>query len=445
VKEDYPEYSQATRYHCTVPPDDFDGIFQKGDAMIMVLNFETLCKQKLTSTNERYQPVTETGFSLLDLRVIRDGTVSVPRRDTTRAVAGTSSGFFPQEEPSRAGPSLDNPGDRGSNWRPRIRTYHIVTDEYSDHYGANCKATWHKTEPYMFAFGKSQYLKEDDLPAYIHNFWRKARTDNRTMAERKQNKLRDIIFMAWDSKLEEDYLSRVGLSHLLAEDGVRCWDLQLHSYLAHNVGAAGRHDKNAAACCETLGVNTSHKEKSSLALTHNAGNDTAFTLHMMLALANLTDAQKKTFLTFGEKRAIHPVMKANFVGHTLDKVNLPPTKHQASSEDERAAKRLDTGRRPRDAELFSPSQGTFGQPSTVPQSLIGIPVVGIDISWAPSGWINESGTTMRVPRDIVYEALKRLVLQPEGNVTRTTSSTQTELSSRQLWEQDDSGDLMYFD
>ncbi|KAH7318644.1 hypothetical protein B0I35DRAFT_409500 [Stachybotrys elegans] len=53
------------------PPRNIRKTFLTSDAIIVAVDFETLCRQKLTSDGLRYAPVTEIGMAWLDTRRIR--------------------------------------------------------------------------------------------------------------------------------------------------------------------------------------------------------------------------------------------------------------------------------------------------------------------------------------------------------------------------------------
>lgn len=100
------------------------------DYIIVSMRFEDLCMAKiLEKDGSRYQynPETECGFVCLDLRTLK-----------TRA-----------------------PGDRASSWFKSMTKRHLIIEEYRTHFEHTCKARWHHTSPYLFAFEKSQLVKED--------------------------------------------------------------------------------------------------------------------------------------------------------------------------------------------------------------------------------------------------------------------------------------------
>jgi hypothetical protein len=122
-------------------------LIQTADAIVLGIRFETLCLQKATTFNSikvQFSPITEVGISNLDLRDLHN--------------------------PEFKGHSLTPPGDRAMNWRKKVNTQHYIVDEYHDHHNGNGVDTpaWnHHSEPYKFAFGKSKFVKEVDLPALL--------------------------------------------------------------------------------------------------------------------------------------------------------------------------------------------------------------------------------------------------------------------------------------
>ncbi|KAK2021682.1 hypothetical protein LX32DRAFT_658253 [Colletotrichum zoysiae] len=136
----------------------------KGEHVLFSIDFETLCKQTVWSNVGKRHPVPcEYGQSVLDMRQIKNG-VRQQRApaEAANAAAGCTLVAISDTEAFTFTPCLDNPGDRGHNWTRRAKTDHLIVDEFTDHYGHNCKEGWHSG-----AHRKSKFIAWEDLGQII--------------------------------------------------------------------------------------------------------------------------------------------------------------------------------------------------------------------------------------------------------------------------------------
>ena len=282
----YPRHSNSlSRSHAHAPifrPE----LFATSDTLVVSFDLETICLSKLVpGTEYRFDPISEVGMSVFDFRSCQDL----------------------------------SPGDRGINWVPKIHSRHFVVKEYQDHNRHNCYGhKWHKVQPHDFAFGSSKFVEEADIDKVISTTFHSFRLRGRTPAEIKSRQYRDVILLTWDSRLEEASMKRLKVD-IFDRPGVISWDLQRESYvLPSATGKSGRAGKRSEVICQKFGIPTACKNKQ---LSHNAGNDAAFTMQTFLAIGHLTPWQKME-LDLGAD--LYPQLKPSFVGYTLDECNIAP-------------------------------------------------------------------------------------------------------------------------
>ncbi|CAM1503042.1 Fc.00g078180.m01.CDS01 [Cosmosporella sp. VM-42] len=282
VPAPYPISILPTFNHQTQTYDSFTAV----EPIIVGVDFEDLCMAKVGETDSgrqyRYKPITEAGWSFLDVRALR--------------------------QKGKA------PGDRGNELFRQIKTRHFLVDEYRGHWGHHCTAHWHKTSPYLFGFGSSQIIKTDALPHNLNQAFLQLCKQNRTKEEIVNKKLRQIIFLTWDSQLEENTVARLGL-RWFEEENVRLWDLQGITPFRMRFN---RPKSKAESVMETMGLRFLDQRHGNL--SHCAANDATFQLQLLLALFYMTPKQLDDFLDWKEL----PWLRYTWSGFTMDQVNAPP-------------------------------------------------------------------------------------------------------------------------
>jgi hypothetical protein len=156
------------------------------------LDFETLCwsteakypeAHYMAGQSYDYKPITEIGWTMLDTREL-----------VKNAVA---------------------PGDRASDIFKQMSASHYIINEFRGHCGRNCtnNNSWvHETEPYNFAFSKSQYINTADITRILTTRFENALKPRNLTKHERDNKIpRNIVFLAWDAHLELKALDRLGL------------------------------------------------------------------------------------------------------------------------------------------------------------------------------------------------------------------------------------------
>ncbi|KAK1968508.1 hypothetical protein LY78DRAFT_668257 [Colletotrichum sublineola] len=151
-------------------PIEMAKTIKQGEHILFSIDFETLCKEvHWSNVNKRHSVPCGYGQSILDLREIKNGNAkqlsmakaaNVAARSVLDVVLNTDDFTF--------SPCLDNPGDRGHNWTQRAKTDHFIVDEFSDHYGHDCRGMdWNTTRSYTGAHGKSKFVALENPGQYI--------------------------------------------------------------------------------------------------------------------------------------------------------------------------------------------------------------------------------------------------------------------------------------
>lgn len=175
-------------------------------------------------------------------------------------------------------------------------------------------------------FGSSQYINSDQLTATLERkLHHLLKSREHTLYEKANNIDQNIIFLAWDSTLEEDTLARLGLDWF-SRPNIQLLDLRRHHLI----------DKQRS-CHYALGLlrlryrdnrpmRIGDAQKGGHDLVHNAANDTVFQMQILLALEYM-DETLKTKFRFGQ-RLVKGTDSLEWLpfpwsGRTFDQVNNP--------------------------------------------------------------------------------------------------------------------------
>lgn len=191
---------------------------------------------------------------------------------------------------------------------------HLIIEEYKTHFEHTCKARWHHTSPYLFAFGKSQLVKEDQHAARLSQAFQQLAKSNRTPEEVKVNALRQIIFVTWHPALEERTLARLQLPWF-HEPNVKLWDMQKADLIRRRFG---RSEMKAEYALEGMGIRFIDQDFGDI--SHCAANDAVLLMQLTLACAYSDNGQKAKFV----KMERLPWLNYGWSGFTMDKINTPP-------------------------------------------------------------------------------------------------------------------------
>ncbi|RSL38966.1 hypothetical protein CEP53_014428 [Fusarium sp. AF-6] len=253
----------------------------KHEYVIVALDFRDLCRWKITHNHlgqqdYSYKPITEAGWAYIDARnIIRKGIT---------------------------------PGDRGQKLQTLMEQHHWIVEEFRGHWGQTCPDKEHKPAPYSFAFGKSELVPESKLGHRLNNVFMYLCKLNRTAEEKEQGKLRKVVFLAWDSRLVEMTIKRLGFMWF-KQPNVELWDLQKRFVCP---------GPRIEFALQTLGIRFVDQFFGNLARC--SGNLSMFLLQMFLSTFYMADGMRNAFVR-GQNL---PWLPYSWTGVDLGQVNVPP-------------------------------------------------------------------------------------------------------------------------
>ncbi|KAF4963292.1 hypothetical protein FSARC_8694 [Fusarium sarcochroum] len=268
-------FAKATTYHyarhnetqATAEPMDLQRLSKFfPETNLVALKINELCRalsgvypeeHRMKGQKYHYKPITEIGWSILDTR-------KIVSRNTP-------------------------PGDRGRNLFKRAESLHYIMNEFRGHFDSNCCNPWDTPEPYTFAYGKSGYIGMDEVERQLTRMFKNVRTHNRTQQEKKNRLYRKLIFIAWDPRVEDTALARMGLDWFSHKEYVKPFDLQKHPLV---LSAFNGQKPNCARVMDLIGLRSqdskprdpSSSESGGRSLTHCAGNHVNFQMQILFSL-----------------------------------------------------------------------------------------------------------------------------------------------------------------
>ncbi|RKL41735.1 hypothetical protein BFJ72_g5075 [Fusarium proliferatum] len=253
-------------------------------------------------TQYSYKPTTELGWTWFDTRPMVES-------------------YLEETKP------YTSPGDRGSNLFYKMHPSHYIINEFRGHFGGNCGA-FHVTEPYSFVFGPSQYIDSDQLAPTLESLLANSLKSRERTAYEKANKIdRNIVFLTWDSELEENTLARLGLDWF-SRPNIQLFDLQRHLMFTGQRSCQTVMDAIGLRYRDNRLFRAGDKRKGGHDILHNGANDTVFQIQILLALQYMDPELKPKLydrVNSGQKPMTPITTWLDFTwrGSVLDALNVP--------------------------------------------------------------------------------------------------------------------------
>ncbi|KAF4956283.1 hypothetical protein FGADI_3860 [Fusarium gaditjirri] len=226
------------------------------DYILISLNFHHICvrepRESIDGPSYQQDLIMEAGVAHLDMRDI---------------FYDRGKGVMPQ--------------DRGSSWFKYMTPLHYIVEEFE-----NQDASDHS--PYLFAFGRSRRVQEEDVAYRLYRVFPTLRKKNRRKDEVEQGRLRQLILPTFDAEPVKTALSQLGLEWL-AEPNVQIWDLKKEKQFQTRL----QQPAVFGHVLERLGIRFEDTRFGKL--TSCSGNATVFMIQMILAFFYRNEHQKALF------------------------------------------------------------------------------------------------------------------------------------------------------
>ncbi|CAJ2509663.1 Uu.00g146890.m01.CDS01 [Anthostomella pinea] len=175
-------------------------------------------------------------------------------------------------------------GDRGVSVRIFTKTFHRIIIETADHHPGTCaNLLQHTARPYDFVFGKSGFTRRSDIKQTLEQAFDMARKWNLSPGQIASGAVRHVVHIGWGDEFHHAAIrSTDWYSQCLC---LEQWDLEMHHIIRDRFDTQ---KPSFEECLESLGLPT---KINGYSIARNAGNQSAFAIHLLLALSFLTAEQ----------------------------------------------------------------------------------------------------------------------------------------------------------
>ncbi|KAI1429005.1 hypothetical protein F5Y12DRAFT_799152 [Xylaria sp. FL1777] len=239
---------------------------------------------------EKADMVTEIGYTIFDTATIYDGAKGSRKKKISGCVA---------------------PGPRGENITKLALSQHFIVEDTADHHPGTCNSPAHTAQPYHFSYRKSGFISREKVSKTLEEAFNKATNQGLTHASIEEGNRRAVILVGWgDANLHSQIKAT---SWYKNKQLFQQWDIRRHPLVLERLP-----NPTFLTCLDTFGIQHRAYDKE---IGHNAGNHSAFSMHLLIGLCFLTQEQR-AHLKSGLN--LEPNSKFPGVESVLARDNRPP-------------------------------------------------------------------------------------------------------------------------
>ncbi|TGJ79644.1 hypothetical protein E0Z10_g9121 [Xylaria hypoxylon] len=240
---------------------------------------------------QRPDTITEIGYTIFNTAAIYDGAKGSRKKRVPGCMA---------------------PGPRGENITKLGLSRHYIVQDTADHHPGSCNSPAHTAQPYHFSYRKSSFIKRGDIMKTLEEAFDKAAYEGFPQADvnNKENR-RVVVLVGWGHENHHPQIKATSWyknNHFFQQ-----WDIRRHPLVLKRIP-----NPSYLTCLDVFGIQHQAHGKE---IAHNAGNRSAFTLQLLIALCFLTEEQR-TRLKSGLN--LEPNPRFPGVESVLARDNRPP-------------------------------------------------------------------------------------------------------------------------
>lgn len=201
-----------------------------------------------------------------------------------------------------------SPGERGRGWFTKMRSLHIIPEEFVGHMEHQCEEFGgFQAKPGLHAFGKQEFPLFANVRHRLAKFLDSTASANCKESGRPRRK---VVFMGWGLRMTLRMLAVLGFKW---QDNYEFWDLQaslpllgslVHASLTKDDQAQYNQKPSIEMALYALGLSCSDGRYGSL--TNNAVNDAVYQMQVFLAMLCLPhDRVWKARVKWYDVRDVH--------------------------------------------------------------------------------------------------------------------------------------------
>ncbi|KAI1292434.1 hypothetical protein F5Y03DRAFT_402973 [Xylaria venustula] len=211
------------------------------------------------------------------------------------------------------------PGPRGENITKLALSNHFIVQDTADHHPGTCNLPGHKAQPYHFCYRKSVFIKRMNVDRTLEEAFGQAARTGLSQEDIQRGHRRAVVLVGWG---EENHHPQVkATSWYQNNKHFRQWDVRRHPLVLQCIP-----NPTYMTCLDVFGVQHRAHDKE---IGHNAGNQSAFTVQLLICLCFLTQ-EHRAQLKAGKN--LEPMPGFPGVESVLARDNRPPGSAPLSAE-----------------------------------------------------------------------------------------------------------------
>ncbi|GAP85167.1 hypothetical protein SAMD00023353_2201030 [Rosellinia necatrix] len=208
-------------------------------------------------------------------------------------------------------PTCMAPGPRGENMTKLALSRHFIVKQTSYHHPGTCDSPVHTAQPYHFSYRKSEFIHNREVPQRLEEAFTRAACEGIEQGDARRGVRRVVVLVGWGDENHHP-LVRATLWYTqrwFFEE----WDVRKHPLVYRRMP-----NPTYLPCLEAFGIQHRAYDKE---IGHNAGNRSAFTMQLLIALCFLTEDQRARI---HRGLSLEPSDRFPGVESVLARVNRPP-------------------------------------------------------------------------------------------------------------------------
>ncbi|KAH8160506.1 hypothetical protein CIB48_g7745 [Xylaria polymorpha] len=224
--------------------------------------------------------------------------------DTATIYVGARSG-------RRRHPGCEAPGPRGENITKLAHSQHFIVKDTAHHHPGTCTQPNHTAQPYYFSYRKSKFINRHDIAKTLEETFNVAACEGITREDFQNGTRRKVVLVGWGD--ENCHPQIKATSWYQNSQLFQHWDIRQHLLVRECLPAP-----TYLTCMDVFGIQHRAHGKE---IGHNAGNHTAFTIQLLIALCFLTESERSLVKS---NQNLDPGSKFPGVESVLARDNRPP-------------------------------------------------------------------------------------------------------------------------
>jgi hypothetical protein len=175
------------------------------------------------------------------------------------------------------------PGPRGENITKIAQSRHFIVRDTAGHHPGTCNWPAHTAQPYYFSYRKSEFIDRNLITKTLEDAFESAVGQGLSSEAIKDGNRRAVVLVSWGEDTMHPMIKAT--SWYGKKQFFQHWDMREHALIRSRFPTS---NPTHITCLDVFGIQHRAHGKE---IGHNAGNRSAFTLQLLIALCFLTQEQ----------------------------------------------------------------------------------------------------------------------------------------------------------